>query len=68
MRNTTSDPEELLLACGIWYGPIVMDTQEELKIAFEGEYQNGTFIKGKTNEPKKGEGRWEKKYQRGRKL
>ena len=31
-----------------WYGPIVMNTQEELKLAFE-EYQNGTFIKhGKT--------------------
>jgi hypothetical protein len=29
-----------------WYGPIVMNTQEELKIAFE-EYQNGTFIKYK---------------------
>jgi redox-sensitive bicupin YhaK (pirin superfamily) len=29
-----------------WYGPIVMNTQEELKIAFE-EYQNGTFIKHK---------------------
>ena len=29
-----------------WYGPIVMNTQEELKIAFE-EYQNGTFIKDK---------------------
>ncbi len=27
-----------------WYGPIVMNTEEELKIAFE-EYQNGTFIK-----------------------
>ena len=27
-----------------WYGPIVMNTQEELKLAFE-EYQNGTFIK-----------------------
>jgi len=27
-----------------WYGPIVMNTQEELKIAFE-EYQSGTFIK-----------------------
>ncbi len=27
-----------------WYGPIVMNTQEELKVAFE-EYQNGTFIK-----------------------
>jgi len=29
-----------------WYGPIVMNTQEELRIAFE-EYQNGTFIKYK---------------------
>lgn len=27
-----------------WHGPIVMNTQEELKIAFE-EYNNGTFIK-----------------------
>lgn len=27
-----------------WYGPIVMNTQEELRIAFE-EYQNGTFVK-----------------------
>ena len=27
-----------------WYGPIVMNTQEELRIAFE-EYNNGTFIK-----------------------
>jgi len=29
-----------------WNGPIVMNTQEELEIAFE-EYQNGTFIKHK---------------------
>jgi len=29
-----------------WYGPIVMNTQEELRIAFE-EYHNGTFIKYK---------------------
>jgi redox-sensitive bicupin YhaK (pirin superfamily) len=29
-----------------WYGPIVMNTQEELRIAFE-EYENGTFIKQK---------------------
>ena len=29
-----------------WYGPIVMNTQEELRKAFE-EYQNGTFIKKK---------------------
>jgi redox-sensitive bicupin YhaK (pirin superfamily) len=27
-----------------WYGPIVMNTEEELQIAFE-EYQQGTFIK-----------------------
>ncbi|MFQ5832710.1 MAG: pirin family protein [Candidatus Thorarchaeota archaeon] len=29
-----------------WRGPIVMNTQEELRIAFE-EYRNGTFIKKK---------------------
>jgi redox-sensitive bicupin YhaK (pirin superfamily) len=29
-----------------WYGPIVMNTEEELRIAFE-EYRNGTFIKYK---------------------
>jgi hypothetical protein len=29
-----------------WYGPIVMNTQEELQIAFE-EYEKGTFIKHK---------------------
>jgi redox-sensitive bicupin YhaK (pirin superfamily) len=29
-----------------WHGPIVMNTQEELRIAFE-EYENGTFIKQK---------------------
>jgi quercetin 2,3-dioxygenase len=29
-----------------WYGPIVMNTQEELQIAFD-EYNNGTFIKHK---------------------
>jgi redox-sensitive bicupin YhaK (pirin superfamily) len=29
-----------------WHGPIVMNTQEELRIAFE-EYQKGTFIKHK---------------------
>jgi len=27
-----------------WYGPIVMNTDEELRLAFE-EYQNGTFVK-----------------------
>ncbi len=30
-----------------WYGPIVMNTQEELRIAFD-EYRKGTFIKKKT--------------------
>ena len=29
-----------------WYGPIVMNTQEELRVAFD-EYQKGTFIKPK---------------------
>lgn len=29
-----------------WYGPIVMNTQAEIKLAFE-EYQNGTFLKHK---------------------
>ncbi|OPY65519.1 MAG: hypothetical protein A4E57_03154 [Syntrophorhabdaceae bacterium PtaU1.Bin034] len=27
-----------------WYGPIVMNTREELQVAFD-EYQRGTFIK-----------------------
>ena len=27
-----------------WYGPIVMNTQEELRVAFE-EYENGKFVK-----------------------
>jgi redox-sensitive bicupin YhaK (pirin superfamily) len=27
-----------------WYGPIVMNTQEELRLAFE-EYERGTFLK-----------------------
>jgi redox-sensitive bicupin YhaK (pirin superfamily) len=27
-----------------WYGPIVMNTREELQVAFE-EYQQGTFLK-----------------------
>ncbi|MCX5880951.1 MAG: pirin family protein, partial [Deltaproteobacteria bacterium] len=29
-----------------WYGPIVMNSDEELQLAFE-EYRNGTFIKHK---------------------
>ena len=51
---TTKDkPLRFLLISGkpikepiAWYGPIVMNTQQELKIAFE-EYQNDTFIKHK---------------------
>jgi redox-sensitive bicupin YhaK (pirin superfamily) len=51
---TTEDkPVRFLLVSGkpigepvAWYGPIVMNTQEELRVAFE-EYQKGTFIKHK---------------------
>jgi hypothetical protein len=49
--TTTDKPVRFILVAGkplgepvAWYGPIVMNTQEELKIAFE-EYQRGTFIK-----------------------
>lgn len=49
--TTTDKPLRFLLVSGkplnepvAWYGPIVMNTQEELKIAFE-EYQRGTFVK-----------------------
>ena len=45
------EPVRFLLVSGrpikepvAWYGPIVMNTEEELKIAFE-EYRDGTFIK-----------------------
>ena len=48
---TETEPVRFLLMAGkpigepvAWYGPIVMNTQEELRIAFE-EYKNGTFIK-----------------------
>jgi redox-sensitive bicupin YhaK (pirin superfamily) len=51
--STENEPVRFLLISGkplrepvAWYGPIVMNTQEELQIAFE-EYQNGTFIKHK---------------------
>ena len=50
---TEDEPVHILLISGkpigepvAWYGPIVMNTQAELKIAFE-EYRNGTFIKQK---------------------
>ncbi|UCF86518.1 MAG: hypothetical protein JSV71_03285 [Nitrospiraceae bacterium] len=52
--STGDEPVRFLLISGkpigepvAWYGPIVMNTQEELRIAFE-EYQKGTFIKHKT--------------------
>jgi hypothetical protein len=51
--STEAEPVRFLLMAGkpigepvAWYGPIVMNTQEELRIAFE-EYENGTFIKHK---------------------
>jgi hypothetical protein len=49
--STDDEPIRFLLISGkpinepvAWRGPIVMNTQEELRVAFE-EYQNGTFIK-----------------------
>jgi redox-sensitive bicupin YhaK (pirin superfamily) len=49
--STESEPVRFLLVSGkpiaepvAWYGPIVMNTREELQTAFE-EYSNGTFIK-----------------------
>jgi redox-sensitive bicupin YhaK (pirin superfamily) len=46
-----SEPLRFLLIAGkpigepvAWYGPIVMNTQEELRLAFD-EYRNGTFLK-----------------------
>jgi redox-sensitive bicupin YhaK (pirin superfamily) len=53
MVSTENQAVRFLLIAGrpigepvAWYGPIVMNTEEELRIAFE-EYRNGTFIKGK---------------------
>jgi quercetin 2,3-dioxygenase len=53
MISTESDSVRFLLISGrpigepvAWYGPIVMNTQDELRIAFE-EYNNGEFIKHK---------------------
>ena len=49
--SAPASPVRFLLISGLpigepvaWYGPIVMNTQEELHLAFE-EYQEGTFIK-----------------------
>ena len=49
--NAVERPLRFLLVSGrpigepvAWYGPIVMNTQEELRVAFE-EYHKGTFIK-----------------------
>ncbi len=49
--TTVDEPVRFLLISGkplkepvAWYGPIVMNTQEELKKAFD-EYRSGTFIK-----------------------
>lgn len=46
-----AEPLRFLLIAGkpigepvAWYGPIVMNTQEELQLAFD-EYRNGTFLK-----------------------
>ncbi|MBR9979878.1 MAG: pirin family protein [Desulfatitalea sp.] len=51
--STQEIPVRFLLVSGkpigepvAWYGPVVMNTQEELQIAFE-EYEKGTFIKHK---------------------
>jgi redox-sensitive bicupin YhaK (pirin superfamily) len=48
--STERDGVRFLLVSGrpigepvAWYGPIVMNTQEELRIAFE-EFRNGTFL------------------------
>src|SRR4030043_1366773 len=49
--STGDKPVRFLLISGkpigepvAWYGPIVMNTEQELRTAFE-EYQNGTFLK-----------------------
>lgn len=49
--QATEKPLRFLLISGkpikepvAWYGPIVMNTEDELKLAFE-EYRNGTFLK-----------------------
>ncbi len=51
MVSTESESVRFLLIAGrplgepvAWYGPIVMNTRDELRVAFD-EYQKGTFIK-----------------------
>ena len=51
MVSTEGDAVRFLLISGkpigepiAWYGPIVMNTEDELRVAFE-EYHNGTFVK-----------------------
>ena len=51
MVSTEDEPVRFLLLSGrpigepvAWYGPIVMNTEEELRVTFE-EYRRGTFIK-----------------------
>jgi len=51
MITTEGDAVRFLLVSGkpirepvAWYGPIVMNTNEELRVAFE-EYNNGTFVR-----------------------
>jgi redox-sensitive bicupin YhaK (pirin superfamily) len=51
--STRDEPVRFLLLSGkpigepvAWYGPIVMNTREELRLAFE-EYESGTFVKHK---------------------
>jgi redox-sensitive bicupin YhaK (pirin superfamily) len=51
MVATEADPVRFLLVSGApirepvaWYGPIVMNTEAELQVAFQ-EYEQGTFIK-----------------------
>jgi redox-sensitive bicupin YhaK (pirin superfamily) len=55
MVTTEADPVRFLLIAGrpiaepvAWYGPIVMNTNEELQTAFD-EYNKGTFIKHSTS-------------------
>lgn len=55
MVSTETEPVRFLLISGkpigepvAWYGPIVMNTQEELRIAFE-EYHNGTFLRHRSS-------------------